>query len=213
MATWTVEPTWKKSIVERAFWRKDGKTIINEIGWRWGTLTIETEGDDPPEVDEDTDYMCDSQFSLVDFETSDGCWEENEFTGDWDEDEQEELEERLNDGEISVYELEEEGWILDETEMYITCEVEITRLDDDGNPTGEVIKSGDSTEELTEVQQLNPQAKWPFENATEPTEFLKFKCVACDYSTEDIEDLLENTHDDDRGAFLCPECESKVETE
>jgi hypothetical protein len=129
MAVWTVEPTWKKSIVEFAYWVKDGKTIINELGWRWGTLTIETEGDEPPEVDEDTDYMCDDQFSLVDFETSDGCWEENTFEGDWTDEEREEMEERL-DGEISVYELEEEGWILSESEMYITCDVEIKKVEE-----------------------------------------------------------------------------------
>ena len=130
MAMWKVEPTWKKSIIERAFWVKDGKTIINELGWRWGTFHIETEGDDPPEIDEDTDLFS-ADFELVDFETSDGCWEENEFEGDWEEGEQEELEERLDNGEISVYELEEEGWILSESEMYITCDVEITKEEEE----------------------------------------------------------------------------------
>ena len=128
MATWKVEPKWKKSVVERAFWVKDGKTIINEIGWRWGEFTIDTEGDDPPEIDEDTDLFA-ADFEVVDFSTTDGCWEENELEGDWSEEEQEEMEERLN-GEISVYELEEEGWICHETELYITCEVEITKVEE-----------------------------------------------------------------------------------
>ena len=131
MATWKVEPTWKKSVVERAFWIKDGKTIINEIGWRWGEITIETEGDDPPEVDEDTNYFDDDQFELVDFSCDDGCWEENEFEGDWEEEEQEQMEERLNDGEISVYELEDEGWVCRDSELYITCEVTITKVEDE----------------------------------------------------------------------------------
>lgn len=128
MATWKVEPKWKKSFIERAFWIKDGKTLINEIGWRWGSVTIETEGDTPPELNEDTDYMCDDQFEFVDFESTDGCWEENEYDG-FDPEEAEELEQRLSEGEISVYDLEEEDWILDETELYIQCEVEITKLD------------------------------------------------------------------------------------
>ena len=128
MATWKVEPTYKKSIVERAFWVKDGKTIINEIGWRWGSVTIETDGSEPPELDEDTDYMCDDQFEFVEFETSDGCWEENEYEGDWSEEEQELMEERLSDGEISIFDLEEEGWVCDETELYITCDVEVTEV-------------------------------------------------------------------------------------
>lgn len=128
MATWKVEPTWKKSVVEKAFWVKDGKTIINEIGWRWGEFTIETEGDDPPEIDEDTDLFA-ADFEVVDFSTTDGCWEENEFEGEWTDEEREEMEERLN-GEISVYELEEEGWVCAESELYITCDVEITKVEE-----------------------------------------------------------------------------------
>ena len=122
MATWKVEPTFKKSVVERAYWTKDGKTIINEIGWRWGEFTIETEDDNPPEINEDTDLF-NSDFEVVDFSTTDGCWEENEFEGDWTDDEQEDMQDRL-DGEISIYDLENEGWICETSEMFITCDVE-----------------------------------------------------------------------------------------
>ena len=128
MATWKVEPTYKKSVVERAFWVKDGKTIINEIGWRWGEFTIETEDDEPPSIDEDTDLFH-ADFEVSDFSTTDGCWEENEFEGDWSEEEQEEMENRLSDGEISVYELEDEGWVCNESELYITCDVTITKVE------------------------------------------------------------------------------------
>lgn len=126
MTTWKVEPTLKKSVVERVYWTKGNKTIINELGWRWGEFIIETEGDDPPVIDEDTDLF-DSDFEVADFSTSDGCWEENEFIGDWTDDEQEEMEERLNE-EISVYELENEGWICETSEMFITCDVEIKKV-------------------------------------------------------------------------------------
>jgi len=159
MATWRIEPTWKKSIVERAFWQKDGKTLINEIGWRWGTFEVETTGDEPPTIDEDTDLFCSDEFELGDWSTTDGCWEENEFEGDWEEGEQEELEERLNDGEISVYELEDEGWINTDTEMYITCDVEITKINEDG--TEEKIVT-DKVEETKEPIKLEPKAEWPF---------------------------------------------------
>lgn len=125
MATWKVEPALKKSVVERAYWTKDGKTIINEIGWRWGEFTIETEDDNPPEINEDTDLF-NSDFEVVDFSTTDGCWEENEFEGDWTDDEQEEMEDRL-DGEISIYDLESEGWVCNTSELFITCDVEITK--------------------------------------------------------------------------------------
>lgn len=129
MATWKVEPTWKKSVVEKATWMSPDKSkwIVNELGWRWGEFTIETETDDPPEIDEDTDLF-DSDFELVDFSTTDGCWEENEFEGDWTDEEQEAMEERLN-GEISLYELEEEGWVCETAELYIQCDVEITKVE------------------------------------------------------------------------------------
>lgn len=130
MATWKVEPTWKKSIIERSFWTKDGKTIINEIGWRWGEFYLETEGEEPPELDEDTDYFSDPQFTLGEWSTDDGCWDDNEFEGDWEDDELEEMEERLSNGDISVYELEEEGWICTDTEMYITCDVNIEKVEE-----------------------------------------------------------------------------------
>lgn len=41
MATWIVEPTHKKSVIELNYWKKDNKTIINEIAWRWGKFTKE----------------------------------------------------------------------------------------------------------------------------------------------------------------------------
>lgn len=41
MTIWIVKPTHKKSIVEYNYWTKDNKTIINEIGWRWGEFTKE----------------------------------------------------------------------------------------------------------------------------------------------------------------------------
>ena len=84
-------------------------------------------------------------------------------------------------------------------------------LDEEGNPTGEIVGSDDVAEEApTEPVKLNAQAKWPFSTNVE-SDYAQFKCLACDYSTDDINDLVENTHDDDRGAYICPECESKVD--
>lgn len=130
MALWKVAPTWKKSIVERATWMDESrkKFIINEIGWRWGEFTIQTEGDDPPIIDEDTDLFA-ADFEVVDFSTNDGCWEDNDYEGEWTDEEKEAMEERLSGGEIAVYELEEEGWLNEECELYITCEVEITKVE------------------------------------------------------------------------------------
>ena len=163
MATWKIEPTWKKSIVERSYWTKGDKTITNEIGWRWGSFTVETEGDDPPEIDEDTDLF-NADFELSDFETSDGCWEENEYDG-FEDEEEEEMDERLSSGDISIYDLEEEGWMFGDGEFIIDCDMEIVRIDDEGNEIGEKIttESEEEPEANTDIK-LTPTAKWPFGN-------------------------------------------------
>ena len=55
MATWKIEPTWKKSLVEVEHYHKDGKTVEYETGWRWGSFYCETEDDNPPNISEGDD--------------------------------------------------------------------------------------------------------------------------------------------------------------
>jgi hypothetical protein len=95
MATWQIEPSWKKSLAERMHFAKDGKRIVIETGWRWGTFICETEDDTPPVIEEGTDlFDCDYEVEMQ--ETSDGCWEEREFHG-FTEEEQETMEEWLDE--------------------------------------------------------------------------------------------------------------------
>ncbi len=160
MATWSVKPTWKKSIIERNYLIKDGNTVMVETGWRWGEFTVETEDDNPPNIEAGVDiYDCGYESELV--ETTDGCWEEHDFD-DCDEETQEWLEEFFE--ENSWLDLEEHGWMQDECEMIIDCDLIIERLDDDGNPTGEIINTGGEEEESEpkEAMKLEPNAPWPF---------------------------------------------------
>lgn len=208
MAQWSVKPDWKKSIIERNYLTKDDNTVMVETGWRWGEFIVYTDDDNPPNIEAGVDiYNCGYESELV--ETNDGCWEEVDYD-DCDDESREWLEEFFDEGN-SWLDLEEHGWSQDECEMIIDCDLIIERLDDDGNPTGEIVGADEVVEEApVEPVKLNAQAKWPFDNAVE-TEYAQFKCTACDYSTDDINDLVENTHDDDRGAYICPECESKVD--
>ena len=41
MATWSIKPSWKKSLIERMHYTKDDKEIICETGWRWGEFLCE----------------------------------------------------------------------------------------------------------------------------------------------------------------------------
>jgi hypothetical protein len=118
MALWKIEPSWKKSLAERIHFHKDDKTIIIETGWRWGEFTCETEGDEPPVIEEGTDlYDCGYDVELQ--YCDDGCWEEREFEG-FTEEEEEAMNEWLD--ENSSFDLEEEGWDFGDTEMIITCD-------------------------------------------------------------------------------------------
>jgi hypothetical protein len=125
MALWKVEPTWKKSLAERSHYTKDGKEIIIETGWRWGEFTIETEDDEPPVLEEGVDLF-DCGYEVEMQYCDDGCWEEREFFGFTDE-EEEAMNEWLD--ENSWLDLEEEGWIPSENEMIMSCEPSIEKVE------------------------------------------------------------------------------------
>ena len=129
MAKWKITPVWKKSILEVQEWVKDGEPgyINHEIGWRWGEFIVETDDDNPPDLQEGVD-MFDCGYDCNDWETTDGCWEDTEVDVS-DDTEKEEIEEFLT--ENSVYDLEEKGWVMSDSYMYINCELNIERIDDE----------------------------------------------------------------------------------
>ena len=126
MALWKIEPTWKKSIAERNHFHKDNKTIIVETGWRWGEFTCETEDDTPPVLEEGVDLF-DCGYDIEMQYCDDGCWEDYEFEG-LTEDEEEEMREWLE--ENSFLDLEEDGWIPGDSEMIMSCEPSIERIEE-----------------------------------------------------------------------------------
>ena len=162
MAEWSVKPAWKKSIIERNYLHKDGKTITVETGWRGGEFTVYTDDDNPPDIEAGVDmYDCEYETELV--ETFDGCWEETTID---DEDLEEWLEEFLE--ENSWLDLEEHGWIQGDCEMIIDCDLIIERIDSDEE---QIIHTGKPDEEVvseSEVKQmLEAPAKWPFDRPAE----------------------------------------------
>ena len=127
MATWSVKPTWKKSILERNYLTKDGNKLMVETCWRWGEFTVETEDDTPPNLEAGVDmYDCGYDSELV--STSDGCGEDTDTDG-CDEETQEWLEEFFDEGN-SWLDLEEHGWSQDECEMIIDCDLLIERIEE-----------------------------------------------------------------------------------
>lgn len=208
MATWKVEPTWKKSVIERNYlYNKKGDTIMVETGWRSGSFYVYTDDDNPPKIEAGVDmYNCEYETELI--ETWDGCWEDHDMD-ECDEETQEWLEEFFEEGN-SWLDLEEHGWTQDECEMIIDCDLRITRMNDD-DTEGESFITGEQEENSeSEPVKLEPGAPWPFDNATESTENAKFTCEDCGYTTEDIMDLVDSD-DESKGAYMCPECGGKVD--
>lgn len=127
MATWKVEPTFKKSVIERNYMRKGDNVVMVETGWRWGEFLVFTDDDEPPKLEAGVDiYNCDYETEFV--ETWDGCWEDHNFD-DCDEETQAWLEEFFEEGN-SFLDLEEHGWSQDECEMIIDCELKITKVEE-----------------------------------------------------------------------------------
>jgi hypothetical protein len=166
MATWSVKPEWKKSIIERNYLHKDGQQLVIETGWRWGEFTVETDDDNPPDIEAGVDmYNCDYETELV--ETNDGCWEEHDYD-DCDEETQEWLEEFFDEGN-SWLDLEEHGWTQGDCEMIIDCDLIIERLDEDGTPTGEIVGAHTTNQWPTPDSDFEETAKWPFDKPQEKT--------------------------------------------
>jgi len=150
MAIWTVSTYHKKSCQEVEHWvRREGKgkiTVTN--GFRWGTWTVETSDDNPPEFEFDFVPRGDGKrdsINMLDCEVNNiesvelvsmddgGCWYDIDFE-DLTDEEEEEIQEFID--ENSVYELEEreDGWYNDETEWWIWGPIEIQ------NKAGETVR-------------------------------------------------------------------------
>ena len=128
MATWSVKPEWKKSIIERNYLCKDDNRIMVEIGWRGGEFHVYTDDDTPPVLEEGVDLMnCDYTAEMI--ETFDGCWEEHDLD-DCDEETREWLENFFDEGN-SWLDLEEHGWMHDECEFIIDCPMLIEKVDEE----------------------------------------------------------------------------------
>jgi hypothetical protein len=127
MVLWSVTPKFKKSVIERNYLTKDGNTIMVETGWRWGEFQVTTEDDKPPVLQEGVN-LYDSGYDVELIETSDGCWEDYDYDG-CDEETQAWLEEFFDEGN-SWLDLEEHGWIQDECQMIIDCDMEITKVEE-----------------------------------------------------------------------------------
>lgn len=140
MATWKISNHHKKNAVERQFWTKDGVVVTKDEGFRWGSWTCES--DERPDVDLGNPDGFEVLFGDHDWELDsmdDGCWVEWNFPEDMPEEERERVQALWDE---NWYEgMEDDGWVLDDTEQWIYGPLCLENVD-----TGESWNGEDDTE-------------------------------------------------------------------
>jgi hypothetical protein len=123
MSTWKLSTQFKKSCRQIEYFKKGDLVAEREIGWRWCWARYNTKPDlsnYDPEKDEIELY---SIGDVVDMEQDDGCWDDWSWPEDFDVDEIERLEDIFNEeGEEG---LENEDWVLDDTEYWVSGTMDI----------------------------------------------------------------------------------------
>jgi hypothetical protein len=177
MATWELSTEYKKSSIERQIWTKDGKVIIREEGYRWGTFTVES--DEMPishqDLIENEEYelSCidnDECWELVDL--SDGCWADTEAGRNCTDEDLAAFEEAW---EENWYEgVEELGWSNDDTEYYMTGPLKLVNKDTGQEFSGLIdpttiihtieLPTEEVLPELAPIVDVKEGAQWPFTN-------------------------------------------------
>lgn len=125
MAKWKIEPTVKKSVIDFDYYVNGNNKLQVETGWRWGSFYVYTKDDNPPVFDPEVSiYNQGYEVELI--ETTDGCWTENDYS-ECDQEAREFLSEFLEDNDI--FDLENEGWELTDSETFITCDLDIEMVE------------------------------------------------------------------------------------
>lgn len=142
MALFTLTTAWKKSVSNLEVWEKDGKEIRIEEAFRFGSVELETEGDDVPVIDFQNENDLDPFVDLDEDENKvvevqpgdldDQVYYEITFSDNVDEDEQEELREFISDE--GANELEGEGWT--RVSLDTTFVGPLVLKDEEGNEIG-----------------------------------------------------------------------------
>lgn len=167
MTWWKVSTEDKKSVYEHELWQKDDWVIRRVTGFRWGTVLIETDGDNPPVLDQTDGPGADG----VDMYNTDYNWELDNLSDGWYEDFiwPDEMPEEERDRLLELWEedgyggWEEDGWDAYETECWFHGPLEISRNEELDNLDEEI-----TFDELAKInpadedESITPKAVWPF---------------------------------------------------
>jgi len=133
MAWWTVSTTEKKSCYENEIWTKDDKIITVINGFRWGSFSVETSDDNPPQdLDPDNpdgvdmySFSSDNVDNVELNEMSDGWYGDVEYSDNITDEEREEIQAGIDEEGAYEY-LDANGWYNSENEAWLNGPLEIT---------------------------------------------------------------------------------------
>jgi hypothetical protein len=159
MTWWNVSTKEKKQVFEHELWQKDDWVIRRITGYRWGTIQIETNGNEPPVLDQTDGPGADA----VDVNMTDYNYEPAELTDSWYEDFvwPDEMPEEERDRLLQLWEdefhsgWEEDGWEYYETECWFHGPLEIV-LD------GVQVEVTSQPQESLEIKESTLDNDWPF---------------------------------------------------
>ena len=119
----------KKSVIEKNFYEKDGKSFYIEQGYRWGYFITEDHIDVEALRTEDELMIYD--YDVIDHSFDDGCWIDFNYDDEIDQDERDAIETAW---EEDWYEgLESLGWHEGDSEVWFHGELEVEELpEEDG---------------------------------------------------------------------------------
>jgi len=132
MAKWRLSTVEKKRAIELEYWthNESNHSVVYETGFRWGSVFVFTDDDNPPEIDlKNADGL--NVYSL-DYETElefldDGCWSDWEFPDEMTEEERNALQEGWEEDGYDY--MEGAGWYSDETQVWFDGQLELERID------------------------------------------------------------------------------------
>jgi hypothetical protein len=133
MAKWRLTTVEKKNAVEREHWIHTEKNhvVVYETGFRWGSVFVFTDDDNPPDIDlENADGLdvysldCETELDLLD----DGCWSDWEFPDEMSKEDRDALQEGWEEDSYDY--MENAGWYSDETELWFNGPLELERVED-----------------------------------------------------------------------------------
>jgi hypothetical protein len=126
---WKITPSTKKSILDNTYWIKGDMRVCQETGWRTGEFFVEP----MPGVTieeylsgKDDDIVLHEEFEVIDFSTTDGCWEEYTYSENMSDEDIADIEQFLDDGG----DLAEDGWKIIDSETVIQGKIKIEEVDD-----------------------------------------------------------------------------------